>query len=91
MGFMLTCPFPSGIPCCFWPICWDSAELWLLFPAPKATLVLQLPQLQPVQIPPFWNGSFQLNSFVLLPSEACFLHQSFQGAFGMTVAQKTPP
>lgn len=90
MAFIPPCPFPSGITCWFWTIRWDSVEL-LPFPAQKAVLVLQPPQLQLVQIPPFWNGSFQLNSFILLPSKGCFLHQSFQGAFGMAVAEKTPP
>lgn len=91
MGFMPLCSFPSGIPCWFWPSCWDSVGLWQRFPAQKAVLVLQPLQLQPVQIPPFWNGSFKVNNFILLPSKGCFLHQSFQGAFGIAVALKAPP
>lgn len=57
-------------------------EPWLNFTAQTAILVLQTPQTQTMQMPPFWDGSSQLNSFILLPLKAVSCIKAFRELVG---------
>jgi len=71
------CPPEQKTDAAFGPSAGFRQEPWLRF-----TAVLALPTPQPAQIPPFWDGSPQLNCFILLPLKAISRIKAFGELLG---------